>query len=107
VVLVGKIAQTDDGVFLYVELSRPKIPSEAKGVELVIWHDEIPTQADGIGDELDHEGGNIDGRVPQLEEHVNAASNGGQNQANDPCTNSVARQVLVIISHGCAHLIWC
>jgi hypothetical protein len=70
----------------------------------VIWYDEIPAQADGIGDELDHEGGNVDGGIPQREEHVNAASNGGQDQANDPCTNSVARQVLVIVLDRCAHL---
>jgi len=104
--LVEESGQTDDGVFLHVELSRLKIPPQAKGVELVIRHDQIPAQTDGIGDKLDHESGNVNGGIPQREEHVNAASNGGQDQANDPCTNCVARQVLIIVSDGCAHLPW-
>jgi hypothetical protein len=102
--LVRRNTQTDDSVLLHVELSRLKIPLQPKGVELVIWHDEIPAQADGIGDKLDHESGHVDGGIPQREEHVNATSNGGEDQANDPCTNSVAWQVLVIVSDGCANL---
>lgn len=74
----GLSAQTNDGVFLHVELSRLKIPPQAKGVELVIWHDKIPAQANGVGDKLDHESSNVDGGISQGEKHVNAASHSGQ-----------------------------
>lgn len=91
-------------MFLHVELSRFKIPPQAKGVELVIWHDEIPAQADGVGNKLDHKGANVDGGISQREEHIDATPYGGQDQANDPRTDCVARQVLVIVSDGCTHL---
>lgn len=71
----------------------------------MIWHNEIPANANGIGDKLDYKSGNVDGRVSQGEKHVNSTSNCRQNQANDPCTDGVARQVLIIVSDGSAHLI--
>lgn len=99
----GGVGHDDnDSVLLHIERVWVQGPLVAKGVESLGWHDEIPSATNGVGNQLDDIGCDRDRGITEREEHVDGASNGGQDHSDDPGTNGVARHILFIIrfDHG-------
>ena len=91
-------------MFLEVKRARLEVELEAKNVPHAIREDEIPAQADGIGDELDDIGRDADGRIPERKEHIYPRADGAENQADNPRSDRVGRIVYIEVSDGRADL---
>jgi hypothetical protein len=94
-------------MLLVIELARTKIELETENVPLPVGHDQVPSPANGIGDQLDDIGVDGDARVAQREEHVHTRADSAQQKANDPCADGVCWNVDIVIPDNGSNLVIC
>lgn len=93
-------------MLLGIEGTRLQVELESEEIEHAVGENEIPTEADGVGYELDDECGEEDAGIAEGEEHVQSRPDCAENHADDPCSDRVDGNVDVEVAHRCSNLFW-
>ena len=91
-------------MLLEVERPRLEVEFEAEQIPYPVRKDQVPAEADGVGDQLDDVRRDGDARVAQREEHVDGRADGAEEHADDPGADRVGGQVDVVVADDGADL---
>lgn len=86
-----------EGAGLQVELDTPD-------VEDAVRENQVPEETQGVGNQLDNEGCERDGRVSKRQQHVDGGADGAQQQANRPGSYRARGHVEVEVADRGSHL---
>ena len=94
-------------MLLHIEGARVETPLETEGVELASRHDKVPSQSNGIGDQLGDESRDDDRGGSQGEQHVHARAESDHEHTDDPCADGVGGHIdIVVADRGTDFGVW-